>query len=274
MGLTAKFKKTKGKFTYMDLSEAGKNKVGRAKDKLYFGLEIEMERTNKWAGMLFTSRDDIHKTKVPNFIYLDTDGTLHNSGVEAKTVPCSWNFLMKHRTQAIMKKWLSQCQTQHFSTTNATGLHIHLSKNAFTGNNHIYRFCRFIYANRAFSLRIGRRKTTRGNERTPSSYCQYDSRFDCQQALSDAVESGSSSHSHAINFYRSETVEVRIFKGIISYSHIYSSIEFCGALYYFTKQYTLSDDYNSVENFTKYVLDNQAKFPNLTRSLLTKRKAM
>lgn len=281
-------------------------RIGNAPDSMYYGLEIEMDiKPYRYENYAYISDMRVmlkSKTQIPEFIYLQTDCSIDDS-VEATTVPCSWSFLTSSATKSILSRWLKQCLSLGFISSNRAGLHIHMSKNGFQDIEHMYRFCWFIYHNVRFSKRIGRRvkenfshyyKYFKDKEILSNSLhalhnsAPFDKHYEWQNQFyatpyhiryttaNYAVKEHKMAFSGkdcAVNFNNSNTIEVRMFRGIISYSHIYSSLEFCKSLLEFSKIYT-NEDEMTVKRFKQYIFNNRKKYPNLLKGLMYKRKAI
>lgn len=135
--------------TKLDNSEIlfGKNKKFATKNNTYYGIELETEIKPIYASTytkiieLVTSR--INK---PTFVVLaKRDGSLDLGGIEWVTNPITasgWIYFTRR-----LRKMCSLIESRCYTSANC-GLHIHISRNSFTGREHIVQFAKFFYINR------------------------------------------------------------------------------------------------------------------------------
>ena len=137
--------------------------------------------------------------------------------------------------------------------TESCGMHVHMSKNAFTGL-HLYKFTRMFYHNPAFILRMSRRKSVRFNQ---WSKCSLGDESIVKIAKN---EQQNYSRYSALNVQRRSTVECRIFRGTLAPAGFYANMEFLHGLYNYTKRMGMED--LSPLKFSIYMRENQKMYPN------------
>lgn len=125
-----------------------------------------------------------------------------------------------------------------FDVTNRTdnGMHIHIDRKAFLDSAHTRRFCFFICdsANQDFTTAIAERSASKMSQYAklpPFHGMKKRSAYNC--CLERLTASGKYS---AINLSRTNTVEVRIFKGLFNYSTVIKNLEFVDSVLHFTKE--------------------------------------
>jgi hypothetical protein len=255
--------------------------LGDSNEKLFFGIELETETYNesKIHSMEVLDDDDFNywEARFPtqgqnrilhlvekygnNFCFCKGDCSLHN-GVEIVTYPLSWDWSQKNQKQ-INLLLARLCQGRHLSKTKRScGFHIHMSKAAFS-MAHLYKFAKFIYGNKEFCQFIGQRVDTyyaifneefffRGNDRSWHKIPQ-----DTDKYLAIRVDSETS------------TIELRFFKGTLEKKEFWKNLEFCKALYDFTKQKSVISFRNYaaqstiLQKFVDFVYTRQKQFSNL-----------
>ncbi|GAH84174.1 unnamed protein product, partial [marine sediment metagenome] len=145
--------------------------------------------------------------KLPPFTYAKHDGTL-NFGIEVVSHPATWNWLKQN-----YRKWenilnLRKVGFKSFDTTTC-GMHIHLSKNAFS-SLHLYKILKFFYENKDFILKISQRKSSYLNR-----YATLSSQdFNNSLALKAKWKNQTEEKYTAINLLNEPTIEIRVLEGL------------------------------------------------------------
>jgi hypothetical protein len=202
---------------------------GEHKPRLY-GVELEVS-TNYNVRDIIDACDDI-------FMLAKMDSSIRGScrnAMELVTVPMS---LKKHKLE--WAKWFNKLDYDQFDCTNQTtnGMHVHIDREAFETPQHLRNFTWFITApeNRDFIFALSERDITSFQTYSPvpqfNGMSKTRSFIDCiNQAarLRGAVNVGSGKG----------TVEVRLFKGIVSYASVLKNLEAVDAIFEFTRDYAL-----------------------------------
>jgi len=138
-----------------------------------------------------------------------------------------------------------------------TGMHIHISKIPFT-TFHLYKFMKFIYKNKAFTNKIGERKTN-----------PYAKHFD-GSIKSEAKKKWRKKTNQArrvkVNLCNKMTVELRFFASVTTVAGLMKNLEFTHALFYFTRDNSRSAAL-SVIKFKRFIKKNKEEYPNLVAFL-------
>lgn len=205
----------------------GKSETQVVRGTLFFGIELETEchgyaERNNIAQFLYDN------SELENRFYLKEDGSLDH-GIEIVSHPrtlTSWTEFSE------FGELLTQLRAKDVRSWNTStcGLHVHMSRSAFT-NSHLMRFAMFFSRNEAdivlFAARV-------------SSYAQFNP---LKQGLANKVKGHGNGHFDALNLGHpgSPTVECRIFKPSLRIERVLGSIQFLAALYEYTKNLTTHD---------------------------------
>ena len=228
-------------------------------DNVYLGIELEVERG---------ANSETNHTKMAlliqqYFLYFKTDGSLDN-GFEIVTHPMTISYIKKHKN--VWADILNLLRSNKYRSydTRTCGMHIHISKNAFT-TWHLYRFMKFFVDNSDFVTKISQRKienldrwaalTDSPSEGT-KEYTQESLMYKAKK------KRGNSKRYLAVNLQNDNSVEIRIFRGTLNDSSFFKNIEFVQALYDYTK--SIPDVDMSLKSFLSFIKDNN-EYPYLRK---------
>lgn len=167
------------------------------------------------------------------------DGTITGSGAhkyELVTVPASFK---AHKR--LWADWFSKLDYTKFDTSKDTGngMHIHIDRTSFFDTKHLNRFTWFIInpANLEFMFEISERLTKNELQRWAPmpGFSPSRSKIYCMRNAA-AINRGLRG---AIHFKNNKTVEVRLFKGVVSYATILKNLEFVDSVFHYTAETTL-----------------------------------
>ncbi len=231
-------------------------------DNVYLGIELEVERG---------ANSELNHRKMASliqhdFLYFKTDGSLDN-GFEIVTHPMTISYIKKYKnTWADILNLLRSNKYRSYDTRTC-GMHIHISKNAFT-TWHLYRFMKFFVDNSDFVTKISQRKienldrwaalTDSPSEGT-KEYTQESLMYKAKK------KRGNSKRYLAVNLQNDNSVEIRIFRGTLNDSSFFKNIEFVQALFDYTKSITETD--MSLKSFLSFIKDNN-EYPYLRSKTL------
>lgn len=240
------------------------------KDAPFLGMELEVEMKPAYTELRETIARRF-KRDVNGFAYLKHDSSI-SCGFEIVTHPGSFDW-WESKDNPLKKSIKKLAVTCESFWTESTGIHVHISKAAFT-SLHLGKFCFFMGYNQPLTTTIAERYN---KHHAPFSW-------DVSTQLQHTVAtSGKDIDRHtAINLQNQNTVEVRIFKGNMSWSRILKDIEYVMAVYEFTKHPISGglpeknlgiawkdDDVHknaplmSAQVFRGWVLGESKRFPNL-----------
>lgn len=218
------------------MSEA--EKASNKKPELFFGLELEVEKSGS------VQIDTIaNKIQQKGILYFKNDGSL-NHGFEIVSHPMSYDFIIEQKDKMFLNILNTLIESKYRSyDTSTCGMHIHLSKKAF-GTWQLYRFIKFFMENKQFVTAISQRKLENLDR-----WAAIESEPDSSIIYKAKKKSGNSKRYVAINLQNEHTVELRIFRGTLNIHSFTKNIEFCYALFNFTRD--VND--TSIEAFKKYI---------------------
>lgn len=233
---------------------------GKGKYHLGFELEVEARQTSRHEGA------ELAQHEFGAHVYLKDDGSL-NDGFEIVTHPhtlkeyqtnFNWDALNKLKRQGL-RSW----------NTSTCGLHVHISREAFTVDNvrlsyeqrilkrqaHELRFMKLIYDNE--------RQVGRIAGRSNNNYAGFQDKGKLVRKVKDGFqENGRYS---AINTENDATLEVRVFKGSLRPQRVLSALEFVTASVEYTRELPINGKNNALSwlRFTGYVAEHAETYPNL-----------
>jgi hypothetical protein len=225
--------------------------------KYYFGVELEVECRDE------DYFDDVveyisSKTGYGDRAYLKSDGSL-SYGFEIVTHPHS---LVEMQEQFPWADILSKLKSNRFRSWNTStcGLHVHVSRSAFSGGtitlreSHQIRFMKLIYDNERQITRLAGRS---------SNYAT----FSDKGKIIPKVKNGEQSNGRyaAINIENDATLEVRVFRGSLRYERVLSAIELVHAAVEYTRDLKMSVKHKPLSwtRFVAYVSEHSDTYPNL-----------
>lgn len=196
----------------------------------YYGVELELS-TDK------TVKEMINYQGDPVFFLSKSDASITGSKrgrFECVTIPME---ISDHR-KCWTRFFANVGDKNDFDVTTQTnnGMHVHISKNCFT-DNHLTNFTWFITApeNREFILQLAQRTQESFDRWSPCP--KYNNRSSHYKAFKDCVAQVGSLRG-AVNTGQNRgkgTVEVRIFKGIVSCAEVLRNLEVVDSIFEFTK---------------------------------------
>jgi hypothetical protein len=241
--------------------------------KLFLGLELEVECGQGW------TRDDIATHMDSEFHYgtlmFKTDSSL-NHGLEIVTHPMTleafkslpWAESLQALRSNGVRSW----------NTSTCGIHIHLSRSAFSGATHIWAFSQLLAQNPDEVIALAGRNSER--------YASLGDDF--KEAIRDQAKGRHTPRYIGVNYQNRNTLEVRLFKGTLRLERVFGDVEFVHAAHAYSAGLTASSiiaGETSLKEaakagalrwaaFAAYILDNKTEYPNLItlleeKSLLT-----
>jgi hypothetical protein len=232
-------------------------------DNVYLGIELEVER-----GDSSVRHDDMAKMIDNDFLYFKSDGSL-SDGFEIVTHPMTISYIKKHKN--VWADILNQLRSNKYRSydTRTCGMHIHISKNAFT-TWHLYRFMKFFVDNSDFVTKISQRKIEnldRWAALTDNPSESYKEFTQDRLMYKAKKKSGNDKRYLAVNLQNDKSVEVRIFRGTLNDSSFLKNIEFVQAVHDYTK--SIPDADMSLKSFLSFIKDVN-EYPYLRKFIADK----
>lgn len=225
-------------------------------DGMYFGVELEMDNSNRRNEFMARSNTDE--------IYYKADGSLV-SGVEVVTHPATlkyhmtefpWQNILKTAKMCGFKSHMGTSGDKH-SNHPTCGLHIHVNSAAFgrTIDERDKREAKLLVLVEKFwsKLVIFSRRDKESLERWARRYADFDVTTDHLTDIIAKAKDYNGSHRHvAINFSANggKTVEFRMFRGTLQYETLIASIQLVKMLVDATRLPTSKVQSLSWEEFT------------------------
>jgi hypothetical protein len=201
------------------------------KDTPLYGVELELTTNSSIFDVVSAFGEVFGVCKADSSIR----GSKRNKA-ELVTVPATLRYHRKMWTQ-----WFKQDMTQYDQSLDTNnGMHIHIGRKAFYLNdelnhNHLLRFSYFFnnIANRWFIVKCSER-----SDYEIQGYCNfapiaYEKTKGKQ--ITRAVKSAATSKMYAVNHTKNHTIEVRIFKGVVSFASVMKNLELVDAVLNYTR---------------------------------------
>jgi hypothetical protein len=233
---------------------------GKGKYHLGFELEVETRNSSRYEGA------ELAQSEFGAHVYLKDDGSL-NDGFEIVTHPhtlteyqnnFNWAGLSKLKSHGL-RSW----------NTSTCGLHVHVSREAFSVDGVRLSYDQRILKRQAHELRFmkliydNERQVGRIAGRSNNNYATFQDKGKLVRKLKDGYqENGRYS---AINTENDATLEVRVFKGSLRPERVLSALEFVTASVEYTRDLPINGKNNALSwlAFTGYVAKHAETYPNL-----------
>jgi hypothetical protein len=195
------------------------------KNPVLYGVELECVSD-------YNVRQIIDAQAIPFFI-AKSDGSISGSkrnATELVTVPMSLKAHKKHWAH-----WFRNIDYKQFDCTKDTtnGLHVHIDRKAFMNEQHLRNMVWFYTnpANTDFLLYISERGSLERMAQYSPIY-QYPSSLSKVRAFKDCTRLVAGTRG-IVNLSKTATVEVRMFRGIVSFGELVKDLEFVDAVFHF-----------------------------------------
>jgi hypothetical protein len=252
-----------GSYSRVFSSPREKNRINR----LYYGFENEVE-----------CQDDYNKYDIAQeigennkFVYCKEDGSLEN-GFEIVSHPMTFSAF---KNLDFEEMFLDQRGAIRGYAPESTGMHVHMSRNAFT-DNHLLKFMSMIYEYKTFTHFIAQRPFTSAYNRWAKFKAGTLERVKHNMAKNIKSKKRGTSSSSAktftmlwgekyspVNLSKRQTVEVRVFKANLEEVSFRKNVEYCDALYHFT--YKTPHYGLKLDSFVDFARRNRKEYRNLNK---------
>jgi hypothetical protein len=209
-------------------------------DPWYLGIELEVETG-------YHNRShcaSIAAEGLGKLGYLKDDGSL-DYGFEIVTHPMTYAWAKDNFPWDLLTK----LDNEGARNDDNAGLHVHVSRTAFSSPAHTYKWIKLFYRNQR-----GVRKIARRNSGSYAAFDHYDRRMAKEYAKGDRR---SGNRYVAINVQNTDTFEVRVFASTLDPTHLRAVIDFIAASVEYTRTLTVTSivqyDGWGWESFTKWV---------------------
>lgn len=257
----------------------------RGRGPLYLGFELEISAADLWP-------DARHaQTQLGDLAYLKEDCSIRGSGFELVTHPMSYDWALANFPWDLLTELRERgCSGE------GNGLHVHVSRKAFTPRSlthrgreyhsptHAYRWLKFMYRNQPEVVKLARRESdqwaTFGDEERQhiAKFAKGQNYWQAQGEYYDSWEGRwrtgwQTRHPRrysAVNVTNDDTFEVRVFASSLNPTEVQASLGLVAASVEYTKGITAHDVLKnnawSWGSFAKFVNDD-ARFAPLYQEM-------
>lgn len=242
--------------------------------KTFYGVEIELTSDCTSSEMELIKRVGDNE----NLLYPKSDGSV--SGYELNVHPMTWAWA----TASFPWKMVEDLDNLGSTVdTQENGIHVHVSRDGFSGEVHLFRWMKFVYRNQAHAERIAGRKTDHwagfreGHMSSQKQHALNQMRMRKQREREEAgdyfeprseyqSDNTTASRYSAINTTNAATVEVRIFASTTNPSVFRQRVGFVAATVEYTRQLNAQAIINGGWDwsaFRTWLLANAETYPDL-----------
>jgi len=250
---------------------------GSSRERLYFGLELEMEISNDQ--QKFNSAVEYVSDRcAKDWIYLKQDSSIGSTdnrqvgpeGFELVSHPASFNYWTDHSQN--LWDTLDGLRTKHnarsWNAKSNCGIHIHISRAGFKGGAHTHRFLALVYKNTKNMKRFAGRDCNK--YATFTDVWKFTEDNIPYMSFTDKVKQdrygvNNTQRMSAVNTINEHTIELRFFRGTTQPKGVLATIELAHAMVEYTRDLTLSDVKLGMlewEWFEDYIQVNNGLYPN------------
>ena len=220
---------------------------------VYMGVELEMEAFDADLRTGVTTVEDL----LGDFAYCKSDSSI-SYGMEMVTHPMTLEY-------AQARDWsvLTLLRRQGFRSWNTTtcGMHIHVSRTAFDGSAHLFRFSQLVLKNE--------HTCTTFAGRAANGYCSFADGYQ-PGFIAKVIKGQHYANRGAVNLQNGSTVEVRMFRGSLKEQRLLANIEFVHAAVQYTRELTVPQVATgglSWRAFATWITDHRNTYPHLFAAL-------
>ena len=224
------------------------------KNTPFLGIELEIERRNSNS----IKHGELAQQITNEHWYFKTDGSL-TDGFEIVTHPLTFNYLNHAKESIINSLKLISDNGYNSYNANTCGMHIHITKKAFT-TWQLYRFLKFFVENKEFIIGISQRKSDKLQK-----WANIEDNTNSELIYKAKKKDGNSARYVAVNLQNYATIEVRIFRGTLNPQSFYKNIEFVYSLFMYTKD----NNEITLEGYKTYI-SNSCDYSNLKKFIKLK----
>jgi hypothetical protein len=233
--------------------------------RLYFGIEIETEIRGGNYPERTNAAEYARILEDKGLAYLKSDGSLE-CGFEIVTHPMSHNYFMNEND--LMWEVITKLKEDYNMIswgTKTCGLHIHISRNGFSGGSHQHRFLQLVYNNQDFYEALAGRSS--------SHWAKFTDVVDentGKKSFKQKFDRHGSDRYSAINTNNRNTLEMRIFRGSLNTRFIKSCIDLAHASVEFTRVMSVPEIREhklDCINLIQYIREREELYPSLNQRL-------
>jgi hypothetical protein len=196
-----------------------------------YGIELEASTDYSPADAI-THQKDL-------FFICKSDGSITGKGYykyEIVTVPATFK---SHKR--LWADWFSKLDYNKFDTSKNTGngMHVHVDRKAFYNKEHLDKFTWFFInpANYDFHFEVSERPNKHDFQRWSPTPCLESRGASTKLKTLKSAAACNGGLRGIVHFKRDVSVEVRMFKGVVSYATLVKNLEFVDSVFHFTGEH-------------------------------------
>ena len=235
--------------------------------RLYFGIEVETEVRGGDYGDRRNAAEYAQGLERESIAYLKSDGSL-DCGFEIVTHPLSHSYFMNDAS--VLWNTIETLKNNYSMMawgTKTCGLHIHISRNGFSGGSHQHRFLQLVYNNKDFYEVLAGRSS--------SHWAKFDDVLDPNTGKKTFAHKLGRTHRDsdrysAVNTNNRTTLEMRIFRGSLNTRFIKSCIDLAHASVEFTRVMSVPEVRGhklDCINLIQYIRERVELYPSLNQRI-------
>ena len=199
---------------------------------IFFGFENECTFGSS-SSKMENRLKEMYAAYDPTVVVAKSDGSISGAGYEVVTQPMSLLFFHKMDLGPLLPEGIKK--------DDSCGLHIHVGRDSFVSEVHLYKVINFLHSNPTFTTYVAGRSF--------NGYCAK-LKSKPSKHLKDSKR-GNTERRAMVNLTNRTTVEFRLFAGCVSEYELRSKVEFLHALITFQKEVPihLSKDLASFKSF-------------------------
>ncbi|GAA0475642.1 hypothetical protein Aca07nite_84590 [Actinoplanes capillaceus] len=186
------------------------------KGPLHLGVELEIHTPHDTGNCAEIAMDHLGSLG-----YLKNDASV-SDGFEIVTHPMSYTWALDNFPWDMLAK----LEDAGCSTSEDTGLHVHVSRAGFDSPCHVFRWMKFIYRNRSQVIRLARRSSAHWADFTDAD----------RHAVKHYAKGAHGERYRAINTGNDDTFEIRVFASSLDMGDVQAALALAVASIEYTRQ--------------------------------------
>ena len=230
---------------------------GNPSNDIYYGLEIESERSDYADESLNCIAKEVRDSLPKDTLFFENDGSL-NYGFETISNPMSYEFM---RNNNIIERITNALNDNGMEATGRCGVHIHVSRTEEVDNK-IPQIIMFLENNKD-----GVRKLSDRSRSSFNRWCDFytsENEINLLESMYIALNTDCDERYHMLNITNNNTIEFRLFAGTLNSDYILGYIQFA--------QILVEEDLKNIKNFRDIFDCAEKRGDTHLRDILLKRR--
>lgn len=205
--------------------------IFRGNGPLFMGMELEIETRNRW--MVRTA--NAAQKGFGDLIYLKEDSSIEN-GFEIVTHPMDHSYAMTKVNWSTLDDLRAEG-----ASAGDNGLHVHVSRDGFDSDGHVFRWMKFFYRNEDKVKEVARRESDQWASFSPWARERQVGLAKKQQTYESRDLANGMGRYQAINAQPSNTFEVRVFASSLDPMEVKGTLSFVASTVEYTRRMSAQD---------------------------------